>query len=76
MPAPAELLSHFTSLPSRSLSLARILAQHAHGRAHVLVYFGPTVSCPARDLHSGVFGRTLHESMTGLVVLMGRLVSR
>ncbi|KAJ7482467.1 hypothetical protein FB451DRAFT_1084875, partial [Mycena latifolia] len=26
--------------------------------------------CPARDLHSGVFGRTVHEPVTGLVVLL------
>ncbi|KAJ7462960.1 hypothetical protein FB451DRAFT_1562382 [Mycena latifolia] len=42
-----------------------------------LVYFKPTVSGPARDLHwdAGVFGRTVHEPMTDLVALMGRLGS-
>ncbi|KAJ7445454.1 hypothetical protein FB451DRAFT_1292877 [Mycena latifolia] len=40
-----------------------------------LVYFKLTVSGPARDLHSGVFGRTVHEPMTDLIALMGRLVS-
>ncbi|KAJ7445447.1 hypothetical protein FB451DRAFT_1376152 [Mycena latifolia] len=35
---------------------------------------GLTVSGPARDLHSGVFGRTVHEPMTDLIALMRRLV--
>ncbi|RXW24481.1 hypothetical protein EST38_g1388 [Candolleomyces aberdarensis] len=39
-----------------------------------LTYFKVTVSGPARDLHSGVFGRTVHEPMTDLVHLLGRLV--
>ncbi|PFH51172.1 hypothetical protein AMATHDRAFT_3303 [Amanita thiersii Skay4041] len=41
-----------------------------------LTYFKVTVSGPARDLHSGVFGRTVHEPMTDLVLLMSRLVDR
>ncbi|KAJ7448495.1 hypothetical protein FB451DRAFT_1411242 [Mycena latifolia] len=40
-----------------------------------LVYFKLTVSGPAGDLHSGVFGRTVHEPMTDLIALMARLVS-
>ncbi|KAJ6473853.1 hypothetical protein C8R45DRAFT_835147 [Mycena sanguinolenta] len=40
-----------------------------------LVYFKITVSGPGRDLHSGVFGRTVHEPMTDLIALMGRLVA-
>lgn len=39
-----------------------------------LTYFKLTVSGPGRDLHSGVFGRTVHEPMTDLIHLMGRLV--
>ncbi|KAJ6587365.1 glutamate carboxypeptidase [Mycena sp. CBHHK59/15] len=39
-----------------------------------ICYFKLTVSGPARDLHSGVFGRTVHEPMTDLVAIMGRLV--
>ncbi|KAG6919142.1 hypothetical protein DXG01_008949 [Tephrocybe rancida] len=39
-----------------------------------LVYFKATVSGPARDLHSGVFGRTVHEPMTDLITLMSKLV--
>ncbi|KAF7334577.1 CNDP dipeptidase [Mycena venus] len=39
-----------------------------------LVYFKITISGPGRDLHSGVFGRTVHEPMTDLISLMGRLV--
>jgi hypothetical protein len=33
------------------------------------------VSGPTRDLHSGVFGRTVHEPMTDLIALMSKLVS-
>jgi Cys-Gly metallodipeptidase DUG1 len=40
-----------------------------------LSYFKLTVSGPARDLHSGVFGRMVHEPMTDLVALMSRLVN-
>ena len=39
-----------------------------------LTYFKVTVSGPARDLHSGVFGRTVHEPMTDLIHLLGKLV--
>ncbi|KAJ7035849.1 hypothetical protein C8F04DRAFT_1096925 [Mycena alexandri] len=39
-----------------------------------LVYFKINVSGPGRDLHSGVFGRTVHEPMTDLISLMSRLV--
>ncbi|KAJ7670028.1 hypothetical protein DFH06DRAFT_1372707 [Mycena polygramma] len=39
-----------------------------------LMYFTIHVSGPARDLHSGVFGRTVHEPMTDLISLMSRLV--
>ncbi|KAF7358639.1 CNDP dipeptidase [Mycena sanguinolenta] len=40
-----------------------------------LVYFKITVSGPGRDLHSGVFGRMVHEPMTDLISLMSRLVA-
>ena len=40
-----------------------------------LVYFKLTVSGPARDLHSGVFGRMVHEPMTDLISIMSKLVS-
>ncbi|KAJ7291897.1 hypothetical protein C8J57DRAFT_1274164 [Mycena rebaudengoi] len=39
-----------------------------------LVYFKLTLEGPGRDLHSGVFGRTVHEPMTDLITLMGKLV--
>lgn len=39
-----------------------------------LTYFKLTVAGPARDLHSGVFGRTVHEPMTDLIALMSKLV--
>ena len=40
-----------------------------------LSYYKVTVSGPARDLHSGVFGRTVHEPMTDLISLLGTLVA-
>ncbi|KAJ7845182.1 hypothetical protein B0H13DRAFT_1908522 [Mycena leptocephala] len=39
-----------------------------------LVYLKLTVSGPGRDLHSGVFGRTVHETMTDLMSLISRLI--
>ncbi|KAF9078551.1 hypothetical protein BDP27DRAFT_1309748 [Rhodocollybia butyracea] len=39
-----------------------------------LAYYKLNVSGPARDLHSGVFGRTVHEPMTDLIRLMNTLV--
>jgi len=30
---------------------------------------------PARDLHSGAFGGTVHEPMTDLITLLGTLVN-
>ncbi|KAK7059792.1 CNDP dipeptidase [Favolaschia claudopus] len=41
-----------------------------------LVYFRLSISGPGRDLHSGVFGRTVHEPMTDLISLMSRLVDQ
>ncbi|WFD36739.1 hypothetical protein MCUN1_003626 [Malassezia cuniculi] len=38
-------------------------------------YFYLTVSGPARDLHSGVFGGVVHEPMTDLISIMSRLVT-
>ncbi|EPQ54997.1 CNDP dipeptidase [Gloeophyllum trabeum ATCC 11539] len=40
-----------------------------------LTYFKVTVSGPARDLHSGMFGRAVHEPMTDLIALMSKLVT-
>ncbi|XP_066591237.1 cytosolic non-specific dipeptidase [Prorops nasuta] len=37
-------------------------------------YFHPTVTCAARDLHSGTFGGTVHEAMADLIYLMNTLV--
>ncbi|KXN88424.1 Cys-Gly metallodipeptidase DUG1 [Leucoagaricus sp. SymC.cos] len=39
-----------------------------------LSYYRVTVSGPGRDLHSGVFGRTVFEPMTDLISIMSRLV--
>ncbi|KIY69896.1 CNDP dipeptidase [Cylindrobasidium torrendii FP15055 ss-10] len=37
-------------------------------------YYKIDITGPARDLHSGVFGGTIHEPMTDLVLLMSKLV--
>ena len=37
-------------------------------------YYKVIISGPARDLHSGVFGRMVHEPMTDLIILMSKLV--
>jgi Cys-Gly metallodipeptidase DUG1 len=37
-------------------------------------YFEVSVSGPAKDLHSGLFGGTVHEPMTDLIFLMNSLV--
>ncbi|THV02184.1 CNDP dipeptidase [Dendrothele bispora CBS 962.96] len=39
-----------------------------------LAYYKVTIEGPAKDLHSGVFGRTVHEPMTDLIKIMGTLV--
>mmetsp|Transcript_16160 Transcript_16160/g.34929 ORF Transcript_16160/g.34929 Transcript_16160/m.34929 type:complete len:519 (+) Transcript_16160:99-1655(+) len=39
-----------------------------------LSYFSVSVQCSEQDLHSGVLGGTVHESMTDLVRLMASLV--
>ncbi|KAL1717563.1 hypothetical protein EV715DRAFT_253583 [Schizophyllum commune] len=41
-----------------------------------IAYYSIHVSGPARDLHSGTFGRTVHEPMTDLIALMSRLIDR
>ncbi|KAL1931058.1 hypothetical protein VTP01DRAFT_10195 [Rhizomucor pusillus] len=38
-------------------------------------YFHLHISGPARDLHSGVFGGTVHEPMTDLFAIMSKLVT-
>jgi nonspecific dipeptidase len=39
-----------------------------------ITYFFVEVECAGRDLHSGVFGGSVHEAMTDIVHLMGSLV--
>ena len=39
-----------------------------------IIYFKVTVSGPARDLHSGGFGRMVYEPMTDLIRIMSKLV--
>eukprot|EP01135_Chromosphaera_perkinsii_P005931 Nk52_evm17s372 gene=Nk52_evmTU17s372 len=39
-----------------------------------LVYWYLTIESSTKDLHSGVFGGTVHESMNDLVMLMSKLV--
>ena len=38
-------------------------------------YYKVTITGPAHDLHSGVYGRMVHEPMTDLFALMSKLVS-
>ncbi|KAN0062566.1 hypothetical protein ACQY0O_005098 [Thecaphora frezii] len=40
-----------------------------------IAYFKLTISGPARDLHSGVFGGVVHEPMTDLFTIMSKLVA-
>nr|XP_019957478.1 PREDICTED: cytosolic non-specific dipeptidase-like [Paralichthys olivaceus] len=40
-----------------------------------LCYFFIEVVCSKKDLHSGVFGGSVHEAMTDLIALMGSLVT-
>jgi len=39
-----------------------------------LVYFFAEITCAKQDLHSGVFGGSVHEAMIDLVHLLGKLV--
>jgi Cys-Gly metallodipeptidase DUG1 len=39
-----------------------------------IAYFAINVSGPGQDLHSGLFGRVVHEPMTDLIKLMSKLV--
>nr|XP_010970092.1 cytosolic non-specific dipeptidase [Camelus bactrianus]XP_045364325.1 cytosolic non-specific dipeptidase [Camelus bactrianus] len=41
-----------------------------------ICYFFIEVECSDRDLHSGVYGGSVHEAMTDLITLMGSLVDR
>lgn len=38
-------------------------------------YYTINIRGPARDLHSGAFGRTVHEPMTDLIHIMSKLVT-
>ncbi|XP_041367448.1 cytosolic non-specific dipeptidase-like [Gigantopelta aegis] len=40
-----------------------------------ICYFFLEVECASKDLHSGVFGGTVHEAMVDLVALLGTLVT-
>ncbi|KAL9955615.1 hypothetical protein ACROYT_G036964 [Oculina patagonica] len=39
-----------------------------------ICYFNAEVACAAKDLHSGVFGGTVHEAMSDLIYLLDQLV--
>lgn len=41
-----------------------------------ICYFHVEVECAAKDLHSGVYGGTVHEAMTDLVYILGTLVNK
>ncbi|KAH8112256.1 CNDP dipeptidase [Phellopilus nigrolimitatus] len=40
-----------------------------------ITYYKLTISGPTRDLHSGAYGRAVHEPMTDLITLMSKLVT-
>lgn len=40
-----------------------------------ICYYKLTITGPGRDLHSGVFGRMVHEPMTDLIQVMSKLVT-
>ncbi|XP_026685286.1 LOW QUALITY PROTEIN: cytosolic non-specific dipeptidase-like [Diaphorina citri] len=39
-----------------------------------LCYFCIEIECASKDLHSGLFGGSVHEAMTDLIYIMGQLV--
>jgi nonspecific dipeptidase len=41
-----------------------------------ICYFGLEVECAAKDLHSGVFGGTVHEAMADLIFLLNELIDK
>ncbi|XP_057663218.1 cytosolic non-specific dipeptidase isoform X1 [Diorhabda carinulata] len=41
-----------------------------------ICYFNLEVQCSSKDLHSGVYGGTVHEAMTDLIYLMDQLVDK
>ncbi|XP_072907997.1 cytosolic non-specific dipeptidase isoform X2 [Hemitrygon akajei] len=41
-----------------------------------IAYFFLEVECSDKDLHSGVFGGTIHEAMFDLIYLLGKLVDK
>lgn len=41
-----------------------------------ICYFYISVECAVKDLHSGVFGGTVHEAMTDLIYLLNTLVDK
>ncbi|KAI0340336.1 CNDP dipeptidase [Trametopsis cervina] len=41
-----------------------------------IAYFNIIISGPGADLHSGIFGGTVHEPMTALIALLGKLVTQ
>lgn len=41
-----------------------------------ICYFGLEVECASKDLHSGVFGGTVHEAMNDLIHLMSTLTDK
>ncbi|XP_047683881.1 cytosolic non-specific dipeptidase isoform X2 [Prionailurus viverrinus] len=41
-----------------------------------ICYFFIEVECSDRDLHSGVYGGSVHEAMTDLILLMGSLMDK
>ena len=50
--------------------------KHAYTSPYIwFTYYKVTVSGSVRELHSSVFGRTVHEPMTDLISLLSSLVT-
>ncbi|XP_047382592.1 cytosolic non-specific dipeptidase isoform X2 [Sciurus carolinensis] len=66
--------------PPRHLNRAEIMAgftEHSprhHALPHVTGDLELGVECSDKDLHSGVYGGSVHEAMTDLIALMGSLI--
>lgn len=44
----------------------------SHIKVILHIYTCTKVECGCKDLHSGVFGGSVHEAMTDLIALMGK----
>lgn len=58
-----NILQHFVRL--------RLDATHSN-KFYIYIILYLKVECGCKDLHSGVFGGSVHEAMTDLIALMGK----